>query len=85
MILAIGTTLLVAACGRAEVEPVAVNGTEVCTQTADEGDVLWYDCQDTTSDERVAGTLVVSVRMEHNPPTPMNGTIALMNSKTQNK
>jgi hypothetical protein len=79
LILAIGTTLLVASCGSAEAESVAVTGTEVCTQTADEGDVLWYDCQDTTSDERVSGDGVMSVRLEREPPTPMAGTFALTN------
>ncbi len=79
LILVIGTALLVASCASAEVEPVAVTGTEVCTPTGDEGDVQWYECQDTTSDERVSGALVVSVHLEHDPPTPMDGTIALTN------
>lgn len=79
LILAIGMALPVASCSSTEVEPVAVTGTEVCTQTADEGDVLWYECHDSTSDERVSGTLVVSVRQEQEPPTPMDGTVALTN------
>lgn len=79
LILAIGPTLLVAACSSAATKPVAVTGSEVCTQTTNEGDVEWYECQDTTSDERVSGVGVMSVRLEHEPPTPMAGTFVLTN------
>ena len=60
-------------------DPVAVTGSEVCTQTSALGGVLWYECQETTSDERVSGTAVVSVQLEHEPPTPMHGTFELTN------
>ena len=79
IVLVLALFLVVVSCGDADSEPVTVTVTEVCTQTSEEDGVLWYECQETTSDERTSGTAVVSVRLDQEPPTPMDGTLALTN------
>ena len=72
-------SLVIASCSEANAGPVTVTGTEECVPTSEEDGVEWYECQETTSDERTSGTAMVSVRMEQAPPTPMEGTFALTN------
>jgi hypothetical protein len=74
-------TLSLVACGAAgEVESTPVTGTETCQQLSDQSTLLTYECQDTTSDERVSGTLLLSVRLESSSfPTAMDGDVEITN------
>ena len=77
--LAVVLMMVVTACSDGAAVPVEVTGSEVCTQIASDGLTRSYECVDQTSDPRVSRTANVTGLLEHTPPTPMSGTIELVN------
>ena len=71
--------MVATACSNGATDPVEVTGTTVCTQIASDGLKFTYNCEDQTSDPRVSGAWFATVIYKHLPPTPMSGTLELVN------
>lgn len=62
-----------------EIDPVHVSGSEVSRRLSADGLTESYECTADASDERVSGTAIATVVLEHEPPTKMSGTYELTN------